>query len=159
MKSKKIKKKEISSENNHLHYITIDSKNTLSEDDDDLLNQRITDLANSTLAENIGNEINKFFIKILPENKEADLLKFNYSLSTKIIKILNLKKNEIKEKCEECITFIVNEKIEPNSPFTLTYERNEKLSIILALIYNRIKKDGKILSMEDVYKFINIFNT
>ena len=92
MKSKKIKKKEISSENNHLHYITIDSKNTLSEDDDDLLNQRITDLANSTLAENIGNEINKFFIKILPENKEADLLKFNYSLSTKIIKILNLKK-------------------------------------------------------------------
>ena len=156
MKSKKIKKKEISSENNHLHYITIDSKNTLSEDDDDLLNQRITDLANSTLAENIGNEINKFFIKILPENKEADLLKFNYSLSTKIIKILNLKKNEIKEKCEECITFIVNEKIEPNSPFTLTYERNEKLSIILALIYNRIKKDGKILSMEDVYKFINI---
>ena len=86
-----------------MHYVTIDSKNKLSEEDDDLLNQRITDLANSTIVENVGNEINKFFIKILPENKEADLLKFNYSLSTKIIKLIGNNNFIIKQKCEQLL--------------------------------------------------------
>ena len=154
MKSKIDKNKESYPENTSMHYVTIDSKNKLSEEDDDLLNQRITDLANSTIVENVGNEINKFFIKILPENKEADLLKFNYSLSTKIIKLIGNNNFIIKQKCEQYISDIINTKIDPNSPFTLTSEINEKLALILAVIYRTIKKEGKLLSIEDINKWV-----
>ena len=139
MKNEKSKKNDPLPKN--MHYLTIDSKNKLSEENDDILNQRITDLANSTIVENVGNEINKFFIKILPENKEADLLKFNYSLSSKIIKAFGLNNIMLKQKCEEYISDIINMKIEPNSPFSLTSEINEKLSLILSLIYRTIKKE------------------
>ena len=137
-----------------MHYLTIDSKNKLSEENDDILNQRITDLANSTIVENVGNEINKFFIKILPENKEADLLKFNYSLSSKIIKAFGLNNIMLKQKCEEYISDIINMKIEPNSPFSLTSEINEKLSLILSVIYRTIKKEGKLFSIDDINNWV-----
>ena len=138
----------------NMHYLTIDSKNKLSEENDDILNQRITDLANSTIVENVGNEINKFFIKILPENKEADLLKFNYSLSSKIIKAFGLNNIMLKQKCEEYISDIINMKIEPNSPFSLTSEINEKLSLILSVIYRTIKKEGKLFSIDDINNWV-----
>ena len=138
-----------------MHYLTIDSKNKLSEENDDILNQRITDLANSTIVENVGNEINKFFIKILPENKEADLLKFNYSLSSKIIKAFGLNNIMLKQKCEEYISDIINMKIDPNSPFSLTCEINEKLSLILSVIYRTIKKEGKLFSIDDINNWVN----
>ena len=154
MKSKIGKNKEFYQENNTSHFLSIDSKNKLSEEDDDLLNQRITDLANSTIVENVGNEINKFFIKILPENKEADLLKFNYSLSAKIIKTIGNNNNLIKQRCGEYISYIITTKIEPNSPLTLTSEINEKLAFILAVIYRTIKKEGKLLSIEDINNWV-----
>ena len=154
MKSKIDKNKEFYPENTSMHYVTIDSKNKLSEEDDDLLNQRITDLANSTIVENVGNEINKFFIKILPENKEADLLKFNYSLSAKIIKTIGNNNNLIKQRCGEYISYIITTKIEPNTPLTLTSEINEKLAFILAVIYRKIKKEGKLLSIEDINNWV-----
>ena len=56
---------------------------------------------NTIPVENIGKEINKFFIKILPKNKENDILKFNYSLASEIKKKLNLNKTQTKEKCED----------------------------------------------------------
>ena len=154
MKSKIGKNKEFYQENNTSHFLSIDSKNKLSEEDDDLLNQRITDLANSTIVENVGNEINKFFIKILPENKEADLLKFNYSLSAKIIKTIGNNNNLIKQRCGEYISYIITTKIEPNTPLTLTSEINEKLAFILAVIYRTIKKEGKLLSIEDINNWV-----
>ena len=155
MRKEKSKKNEPYPENNIFHYITIDSKNKISGEDDDLLNQRITDLANSTIVEFVGNEINKFFIKILPENKEADLLKFNYSLSSKIIKAFGLNNIMLKQKCEEYISDIINMKIEPNSPFSLTSEINEKLSLILSVIYRTIKKEGKLFSIDDINNWVN----
>ena len=152
MKNEKSKKNDPLPKN--MHYLTIDSKNKLSEENDDILNQRITDLANSTIVENVGNEINKFFIKILPENKEADLLKFNYSLSSKIIKAFGLNNIMLKQKCEEYISDIINMKIEPNSPFSLTSEINEKLSLILSVIYRTIKKEGKLFSIDDINNWV-----
>lgn len=153
MKNEKSKKNDPLPKN--MHYLTIDSKNKLSEENDDILNQRITDLANSTIVENVGNEINKFFIKILPENKEADLLKFNYSLSSKIIKAFGLNNIMLKQKCEEYISDIINMKIDPNSPFSLTCEINEKLSLILSVIYRTIKKEGKLFSIDDINNWVN----
>ena len=152
MKNEKSKKNDPLPKN--MHYLTIDSKNKLSEENDDILNQRITDLANSTIVENVGNEINKFFIKILPENKEADLLKFNYSLSSKIIKGFGLNNIMLKQKCEEYISDIINMKIDPNSPFSLTCEINEKLSLILSVIYRTIKKEGKLFSIDDINNWV-----
>ena len=152
MKNEKSKKNDPLPKN--MHYLTIDSKNKLSEENDDILNQRITDLANSTIVENVGNEINKFFIKILPENKEADLLKFNYSLSSKIIKAFGLNNIMLKQKCEEYISDIINMKIDPNSPFSLTCEINEKLSLILSVIYRTIKKEGKLFSIDDINNWV-----
>ena len=152
MKNEKSKKNDPLPKN--VHYLTIDTKSKLSEENDDILNQRMTDLANSTIVENVGNEINKFFIKILPENKEADLLKFNYSLSSKIIKAFGLNNIMLKQKCEEYISDIINMKIEPNSPFSLTSEINEKLSLILSVIYRTIKKEGKLFSIDDINNWV-----
>ena len=154
-KKKERNKNEIHQEKNLGHYIIIDSNNKIKEQNDDSFNLTFTNLANDTYAtENLGNEINKFFIKILPENKEADLLKFNYSLSTKIIKLLGNNNFIIKQKCEQYISDIINTKIDPNSPFTLTSEINEKLALILAVIYRTIKKEGKLLSIEDINKWV-----
>ena len=117
MSSKDIKKsKSRNSYDNTNIYIKIDGKNKLEEQSDDLMSQLLMESVNSIQVENIGKEINKFFVKILPENKEGDILKFNYALATKIKKKFNLNKIETKSKCEEYLNAIINMKIDPNVP-------------------------------------------
>ena len=155
-KNKERNKNEIHQEKNLGHYIVIDSNNKLKEQNDDSFNLTFTNLANDTYAmENLGNEINKFFIKILPENKEADILKFNYSLSTKIRNKLALKNDQIKEKYVTYINNLIEMKIDPNSPFVLTSDINEKLAFVLAMFYKKIKKNGKFVNFDDVLEYIS----
>ena len=154
-KNKGKNKIEIHQEKNLGHYIIIDNNNKIREQNDDLFNLMFTNLANATYAvENLGNEINKFFIKILPENKEADILKFNYSLSYKVKNILGLKGHKIMEKYDSYINHFIEMKIDPNSPFVLTSEINKKLSLILSIFYNKIKKHGKFVNFDDILKYI-----
>ena len=154
-KNKGKNKIEIHQEKNLGHYIIIDNNNKIREQNDDLFNLMFTNLANATYAvENLGNEINKFFIKILPENKEADILKFNYSLSYKVKNILGLKGHKIMEKYDSYINHFIEMKIDPNSPFVLTSDINKKLSLILSIFYNKIKKHGKFVNFDDILKYI-----
>ena len=155
-KKKERNKNDIHQEKNSGHYIIIDSNNKIKEQNDDSFNLTFTNLANDTYAtENLGNEINKFFIKILPENKEADILKFNYSLSTKIRNKLGLKNEQLKEKYSTYINNLIEMKIDPNSPFVLTSDINEKLAFVLAMFYKKIKKNGKFVNFDDVLKYIS----
>ena len=156
MSSKDIKKsKSRNSYDNTNIYIKIDGKNKLEEQSDDLMSQLLMESVNSIQVENIGKEINKFFVKILPENKEGDILKFNYALATKIKKKFNLNKIETKSKCEEYLNAIINMKIDPNVPLALTRDINEKLSFVLMVIFKHIKKKGKFSDYEDVKQCVS----
>ena len=153
-KNENKKKRKNTLENNPNIYIKINSKSNLELEVDDDMSQMLMECVNSIVVENIGKEINKFFIKILPENKENDPLKFNYALSYKIQKKLNLNKIQIKTKCEEYMNQIINMKIDTSSPFFLTKEINEKLSFVLMVIFRNIKKNGKFVDYDEVIKCI-----
>ena len=103
--------------------------------------------------DNVGQELNKFFIQILPENKEGDVLKVNYALYEKIKENLEGKGNELKRQYKEYMTQIMNAKIGLN--FILTSEISEKLSIILSIIFKKIKKINKITNKEELEKYIS----
>ena len=62
-------------------YIKIDGKNKLEEQDDDYMSQMLMDSVNSIVVEDNKEEMKNIFMKILPENKENDILKLNYSLA------------------------------------------------------------------------------
>ena len=136
-------------------YVKIDGKNKLEEQDDDFMNQLLMDSVNAIAVDDIDEEMKKIFIKILPENKENDILKLNYSLASKIMKKSNLNGEQMKKKCDEYMDVIINRKIEPNSPLFLTREINEKLSFILMIIFKHIKKYGKFSDYEDLKKCVS----
>ena len=140
----------------NLHFIEIDSNNKIKELSQDRESQILMNLVNSISVEkedNLGKEINKFFIKILPENKEGNILKVNYALSKKIRESSKLNKNDFKKQHEEFMTQIMNAKIN-NQTFILTREINEKLSIILAQIFKKIEKINKFHKYEELVQYI-----
>ena len=136
-------------------YIKIDRYIKLEKQQEEWLSQMLMESVNSIPVEDIGQGLNKFFVKILPENKEPDILKFNYSLSAKIRNILGLKKNQLIEKYEEYLNYLIKIYIDQNSPFTLTRELNERLSFVLSMIYKSLKKKGKFNSDKDIIEYIS----
>ena len=136
-------------------YIKINGINKIEKQQEEWLSQMLMESVNSIAVEDIGKELNKFFVKILPENKEPDILKFNYSLSAKIRNNLNLKKNQIIEKHEEYFSNLIGINLESNTSFLLTRDINEQLSFVLSMIYKNIKKKGKFNSDKDIIDFIS----
>ena len=139
-----------------LQYIKIDSNKKLDILGEEMENQILMDFVNSISVDkedNIGKELNKFFMQILPENKEGDILKVNYALSKRIIETSGLNKKDIDKQHENFMTQIMNMKIREN--FVLTSELNEKLSIILSKIYKKIKKINKHSKFEDLLQYIS----
>ena len=138
-----------------LNYIKINNKSKIEGLEEETQNQLLMDLINSISVDkegNVGKELNKFFNIILPENKDGDVLKVNYSLSKKINKNTKLKKDEIKKLHVDNMTQIMNSKISQN--FVLTREMNEILSVILSEIFKKIKKKDKFKKNEDLIKYI-----
>ena len=83
-----------------LYYIKIDNKNKIEEFRDEALQRKLMELTNSIYLDkddNIGQELNKFFYDILPDNKENNVLKVNYSLSDKIKQNFDLFLNSLFE--------------------------------------------------------------
>ena len=141
--------------NSKLNYIIIDNKSKLKILKEENEGQILMDFVNSITIDkddNIGKELNKFFIKILPENKEGDILKVNYALGEKVRISSSLNKDQINKTHEDFMTQIMNSKISQN--FVLTREINEKLSIILSIIYQKINKKNKFKKIEDLIKYI-----
>ena len=136
-----------------LHYIKIDNKNKIEEIEEDDINRKLMELVNSTYVDKdneVGEEINKCFYNFLPDNKDGDVLKANFSLSQKIIE--GVGKEQIKKLHAEYMTTIMNSKI--NTEFVLTKDINEKLAVILSEIYHKIKKAKKINENEELMKHI-----
>ena len=143
-------------ENFYLNYIKIDNTNKIAELEDEMQSQILMDLVNSAMPndkdENVGQELNKFFIKILPENKESDILKANYALYKIIRKHSGLNSAQKITQHEEYMTQIMNTKI--SQSFILTREISEKLSFVLSAIFKKIKHSKKILNFENLIQSI-----
>ena len=123
-------------EHQALEYIQINHKNKIEELSSITHITESMNLLNSlTLAEeNIGGEINQFFLNVLPENKEGEKLKV-------LTAIANKSKID-KEYLQNCLSEIMNR---PEAKtVTLTKELSEQISIILKEIYKKIKKKSKI---------------
>ena len=141
--------------NTCLEYIKINGKKNLEILGEEMENQILMDLVNSISVDkedNIGQELNKFFIQILPENKESELLKVNYALSKRIRENSGLNSKQFEKQHEEYMTQIMNSKI--NQCFVLTSEMNEKLTIILSMIFKKISKIKKFNKFEDLLQYI-----
>ena len=125
-----------------LQYIKINKKNKIEVFEEMDYHNEIKNLINTMECgeQNIGDEINKFFQYILPENKEGDLLKVNIAISNKS------KKN--KPYIYECINNIMNMK-ETNN-LTLTKDFSQQLSEILKEVYRTIKKNPNIKTYNDL---------
>ena len=123
-------------EHQALEYIQINRKNKIEELSYDTHITESMNLLNSlTLAEeNIGGEINQFFLKVLPENKEGEKLKV-------LTAIANKSKID-KEQLQNSLSEIMN-RPEANTVI-LTKELSEQLSIILKEIFKKVKKRSKI---------------
>ena len=136
----------------NLKYIKIDSQKKLEEKE--ITFQLMMDFLNSEFLMDNNNidELNKFFIQILPENKESDILKVNYALSKRIRNMSGFNKIDLEKQHENYMTEIMNLKIDQE--FVLTSKINEKLSIILSMIYKKIKKIKKFNKFEDFTKYI-----
>ena len=125
-----------------LEYIEINHKNKIEELSAERHITESSNLLNSlTLAEeNIGGEINRFFLNILPENKEGEKLKVLFAIASK--------KKTDKELLENNLSNIMNR---PEADtITLTKELSEQLSIILKEIFKKIKKKSKIRNYSDL---------
>ena len=141
--------------NTCLEYIKINDKKNLEILGEEMENQILMDLVNSISVDkedNLGQELNKFFIQILPENKENDILKVNYALSKRIRENSGSNSKQFEKQHEELMTQIMNSKI--NQCFLLTSEMNEKLAIILSMIYKKISKIKKFNKYEDLLQYI-----
>lgn len=125
-----------------LEYIQINHKNKIEELSYESHIAESMNLLNSLsfLEENIGGEINKFFLNVLPENKEGEALKVLTAIATKT-------KSE-KKKLEESLTYIMNRPEKDN--VILTKELSEHLSIILKEIFRKIKKKSKIKTFSEL---------
>ena len=130
------------SEEQALEYIQINHKNKIEELSSESHIAESMNLLNSLsfLEENIGGEINKFFLNVLPENKEGEALKV-------LLAIANKSKTE-KKKLEDSLTYIMNR---PETvKVMLTKELSENLSIILKEIFRKIKRKSKIKTFAEL---------
>ena len=130
------------SEEQALEYIQINHKNKIEELSSESHIAESMNLLNSLsfLEENIGGEINKFFLNVLPENKEGEALKV-------LIAIANKSKSE-KKKLEDSLTYIMNRP--ETDKVMLTKELCENLSIILKEIFRKIKRKSKIKTFAEL---------
>ena len=125
-----------------LEYIQINHKNKIEELSAKSHITETMNLLNSlTLAEeNVGGEINKFFLNVLPENKEGETLKVLMAISNKTKTDKELLENNLSEIMNRPETDTV----------TLTKELSEQLSIILKEIFKKIKKKSKIKNFSEL---------
>ena len=136
-------------------YIIIDSSKNIKISDDLRNAELLQDLSRSVNMDQddeLGKEINKFFIYLLPQNKEGNVLNANYALSKKILNDLKLTKQSEENKFKDYLTEIMNKDVK--LCFNLTRDITEKLSFILAIIYKNVKKSKKFNKFEELTEFI-----
>ena len=148
----------ISNEKNNTQYLKINSSSYFEFLSDKEYSKEINQLPKMFNTNNIPNEdkIVQFLNIILPENKEGDILKINFALSS------GCKKN--KENSHKCLNEIMNMK--ETSDITLTKDFASNLSQIIKEIFRRIKKYSSIKTYEELinqsknflYKGGNIIN-
>jgi len=140
-------------EKSTLEYIKISHKNLIEElSSDEHIKEVYNALKNlSSVDEDVGGEINKFFQLFFQENKESDLLKLLYSISSSISK-------QEKDQVENCLNEIMNR---PEFPYViLTKDLSEQLCIILKQILRTIKKHyPKIKNFNQLIDMVLKFST
>ena len=129
---------------NALEYIQINHKNQIGELSFDMHAIYSSFFLNSLtqVEDNLGGEINNFFLSVLPENKEGETLKV-------ITKVANKTKTD-KNILHKCLTKILNMSVEDK--ITLNRDVCEDISIVLKEIFRKIKKKMKIKNFGDIKK-------
>ena len=127
---------------NDLEYIQIDHKNKIVELPSEMHITEASFFLNSLtpVEENIGREINNFFLNVLPENKEGEVLKV-------ITAVANKTKTD-KNILHKYLTNILNR--QGDDIIILNRELSEEISFVLKEIFRKIKKKAKIKSYEDI---------
>ena len=97
-------------------------------------------LSLTPIEETLGGEINNFFLSVLPENKEGEILK----VLTKIANKSKIEKNVL----HKCLTKILNMPVDDR--ITLNRDICEDISIVLREVFKKIKKKTKIKIYEDI---------
>ena len=133
-----------------LEYIKIDRKNKLVELNTEMHITEASSFLNilSIAEENLGGEMNNFFMSVLPENREGEKLKVITAVAAKT----KIDKNILHEYLTNILNRTEEEKI------TLNRELVEEISTILREIFKKIKKKSKIKNYEDIIKNIARFN-
>ena len=127
---------------NDLEYIQIDHKNKIVELPSEMHITEASFFLNSLtpFEENIGREINNFFLNVLPENKEGEVLK--------VITVVANKAKIDKNILHKYLTNILNR--QGDDIIILNRELSEEISLVLKEIFRKIKKKAKIKSYEDI---------
>lgn len=129
---------------NDLKYFQINHKNKIVELSFDMHIFEASSFLNTLtpIEENLGGEINSFFLSVLPENKEGDILKVLVAVAnkTKIDKVILYKH----------LTDILNRP--EDEKITLNMDLCEGLSTVLREIFKKIKKKTKIKNFDDIKK-------
>ena len=137
------------SNRNDLEYIQIDHKNKIVELPSDMHITEASTFLSSLMPfeENIGGEINNFFLSVLPENKEGEIFKVITAVANKA----KIEKNTL----HSYLTNILN--MPEADKITLNKDLSEELSVILREIYKKIKKKAKIKTYDDITKKVQSY--
>ena len=134
---------------NDLEYIQIDHKNKIVELPSDMHITEASTFLSSLMPfeENLGGEINNFFLSVLPENKEGEIFKVITAVANKA----KIEKNTL----HSYLTNILN--MPEADKITLNKDLSEELSVILREIYKKIKKKAKIKTYDDITKKVQSY--
>ena len=129
---------------NDLEYIQIDHKNKIVELSSEMyITEASTFLSRLTpLDENLGGEINNFFLSVLPENKEGEILKVVTAVANKS----KIEKNILNSYLTNILNMPEADKI------ILNRDLSEEISVVLREIYKKIKKKGKFKNYDELKK-------
>ena len=124
-----------------IKYIKIERKNKIIKLPFDIhVNEASNFLITLTpMEENLGGEINNFFMRVLPENKEGEILKILTAIGNKA----KIEKNIL----NSYLTNILNRPDEDK--IILNRDFSEEISVVLKEIFKKIKKKTKIKNFDD----------
>ena len=134
---------------NVLEYIQIDHKNKIVELPSDMHITEASSFLSSLMPfeENLGMEINNFFLSVLPENKEGEIFKVITAIANKA----KIEKNTL----HSYLTNILN--MPEADKITLNKDLSEEISVVLREIYKKIKKKAKIKNYDDITKKVQSY--
>ena len=135
------------SNQNDLEYIQIDHKNKIVELPSDIQMKETSSFFRCfvPVEDNLCGAMNNFFLSVLPENKEGEILKVLTAVSNKTKTDKNI--------LQTYLTNILNRRDEDK--IILNMELSEEISTVLREVFKKIKKRSGIKNYDDLLKKVD----